>query len=158
MRFLILIILLFSSTTVFAGCGPFDSGGTPDVYNIFQPGISSQLAEAILFPAPVYADFDTPYDGTSSSTALTKVSGMFNCRLNEFVEQMRTTGIFGLAANLNIGSLSGDSAFTIDSGQYGNHSIDLAFDFPAFAFYLIRGVVLFLAGFCALSFVIRGQQ
>lgn len=157
----IIFIVLLSFSFAAADCGPlgtgYPDGGWPGSGGGTEGSITKELFFALLSPAPAYADFATEYDINSAMTGLEKIKGSFSCRMQEFVNQMKQTAIFGLVGTLNIGTISGDSAMAVDCGMYGNYSFDFASNFPDMAFFIVRGVLLSIVMFYSITFIVRGS-
>lgn len=152
---LIVFLFVFSASLSFADCGPLSIGETA-FFTPLDKSPSMEIFASVLLPSPAYASFDDPFSITTGMTGLQAITNSFSCRLQEFVGQMQNTGIFSLVSTINVGSLSGDSYMDFNFGQYGQHTVDFAFDFPSSAFFIIRSVVLCICIFCCITFVVRG--
>lgn len=155
MRFILIALISLFPVFASAACGPF---ATASIQNYIQPGITTELAEAVLFPSPAYAFTESFSLDSVGLSSLDNLKGYFTCRIEQLHRELKATSLFGVANSLQVASMSGDSAFTFDAGQFGTLSYDYSTNIPPFGFIILKTVLMSLSVFYAVSLFVKGAS
>jgi hypothetical protein len=155
MKLSIFLFLIFFPTYSFSACGPF---ATASFNTYVQPGITIEIADAVLFPASAYA-FDMPFIVDEQGlSALNQLKTYFVCRFQEYQAQLMSTPLFNVINTLKVSSISGTSSMPLNFGSYGLHDFDFSSFLPDTGFLIIRSVLLCLVTFYSIVIFTKDSQ
>lgn len=171
MKSLIIFLMLICSTSAYCTCGPLSDPPPVNPYNGPGPGGGGggggegknhfyhndylALAEYLLLPSSAHAAFTVGYDA-SIMPGLVAVRDSFVCRAYQFMDEMRTTSLFGMSNQLtNINLSNSDPYIEIDGGStFGLQYVDFS-EWNVDIFYIIRAFLLASISFCSLRIIIK---
>lgn len=84
--------------------------------------------------------------------------GDFVQRFRDFINTMKTTGLFSLPTTLTQSIDAGTSVIEINAGQYGRHQVDFADSAWSAAWITMRGLWLAICSYIALKIVAKARS